>query len=315
MKMNRWRLSLLAGIILTLNLHSLFGATFFAAGRGTTNNGTVWVYDGKEWKIHSVIDECSEIFCLLVDSKGDLWAGGNYYGYGTVWRYRNGRWGKFRLNQGTAVYTLTEDNSGNIVAGGAGEKNIWTYNGNKWDEGVWLEGCRQVFCVVAGKGKELWAGGEGKYNLWHFDGEKWTKGRLMDAEDVFNFYKDKDGTIWAGGRGGRVLWWCKDGEWSKGIIFMDATELSAFTQDNKGTLYACGAGRSKVWVHKQALEWEGVDLPNCIALYSIASDDIVVAGGWNTSRRGGVWVYRNGSWDKGTDLPECYVIRSVVVKK
>jgi hypothetical protein len=323
---NKVRIGYLKKIVLflftagTFSLSSVvgFSETFYAAGRGTVKNGTIWKYTNNAWSVHSEIPDCSELFCLAVDKNGNLVAGGNYFGYAVVWTHNGITWdaGK-KLTECRGLYAVTVDKNGNIWAGGPGKKNIWKYDGVKWDEGTKLEDCTGIYAIITDKAGNVWAGGEGKKQIWNFNGKEWDKGtKLSDCTDVFSLTIDQDGIVWAGGRGGKVLWWFKDNQWMPGTILLDSTEISAFSLTENGKLYSVGAGRNKVWQKNTEIDWAGENLNECIAVYSASSfKNKILTGGWNLQRKGRVWIKDNDKWDNGTDIENCYVIRSIVSGK
>lgn len=318
------RIFILVSCFLFLASLTFAAETFYAAGRGTKDKGAIWKYKNGRWIVHSVIPDCSEIFVLAMDKNGNLLAGGNHFGYGTVWQYTEKGWDKgAQLSECHGLYALAVDQKGDIWAGGAGTKNIWRYDGTKWDSGVELNGCSGVYSLALDSSEGIWAGGEGKSQIWKYNGKEWDSGvKLSDCTDVFVLTSDVNAkTVWAGGRGGKVLWWYNKDKWFSGIILLDCTEISDFTIDAQGGLCAAGAGRNKYWIKQKKVQqetgekedWVGLDLDECIAVYAIASGKkMLVAGGWNSQRRGRVWVKKDQTWGKGADLKDCYVIRSLL---
>jgi len=288
---------------------------FYAAGRGTKNNGTVWKYKDGKWMVYSVIPNCSELFALAVDKEGNLWAGGSHFDYGVVWRYANNKWSNsMRLPGAHAVYALKVDKNGALLAGGAGSKNIWRYNGRQWDSGVKLKDCRVIYSIVGASKNVLWAGGEGKRQLWKYNGKQWDSGiKLNGCKDVFALCEDTQGTIWAGGEGDNAIWkYFYQKNRFYGIILLDSTEVSAFAIDRHNFLCAAGAGRNKIWVKQEKDNWATANLEDCIAVYAIsAGKNVIAAGGWNLKRRGRMWIRKNNVWSKGSDLKDCYVVRAL----
>lgn len=319
-------MSFLASLLIS-NL-CLAAETFYTAGRGTEEKGAIWKYRNGIWSVHSKIKDCSEIFCIKTDKKGKLWAAGNYFDYGTVWHFNGKKWDTgTRMKDSRGLYSLAVTDDGKVWTGGTGEKNVWHYNGNKWSDGVKLSDCTLVYSIAVDDKGHVYAGGEGKKNVWYYNGTDWDDGiKLRDCSEIFALFIDKNGAVWAGGRGGKAIWCLpalntnpknKVGlvkKWSPGMILLDCSEISGFTEDSKDILYAVGAGKNKIWEKDSEDNWKGINLENCIALYSaVSGKNKIFTAGWNTNRKGCVWIKSDSEWDKGKEITDCYVLRTLAV--
>ena len=296
------------------------GDPVYAAGRINAQDKDVFVFDGKSWNEVLDIPKCHEIYALVKDNDSNLWAAGNYFGKGKVWKYNGKSWDEGTiLNGSLVVYALCKDKDGNLWAAGAGKNKVWKYNGESWDEGQDIEDCAAVYALTFDKDGNLWAAGAklNVSNVWKYNGNSWIGGGLlMGSENIYALGLDKDGNLWAAGKSktDRKLWKFNynRNRWDKGTILDGCEVIYALHTDKDGNLWAAGAGKNKVWKYNGESWDEGEDFESCTAIYCLTEDinGNLYAGGWSDKLTAKVWTYDGLSWDKGKGLSG-FVIRAL----
>ena len=176
-------------------------------------NGDIWLatwegiirYNGKSFTNFTNKENLRRhhVFCLLEDSRGNLWFG--TIGAG-VYRYDGKTFTNFTTNDGLAndrVGCIYEDRIGNIWIGT--ERGISCFNGSmfqyfKTDEGV---NNNDVNSIVEDESGKLWIGTRGAAFI--YDGKEFTKITNRNGDAFYNIrsiIKDKNGDMWLGGNGG-----------------------------------------------------------------------------------------------------------------
>ena len=86
----------------------------------------VFVNSGEGFNVILDIPDAHEIYALKKDDKNNLYAAGNYFGKGKVWKYDGSAWSKgIVLDKSLVAYALTKDADGNMWVAGAGKNKIW----------------------------------------------------------------------------------------------------------------------------------------------------------------------------------------------
>ncbi len=293
----------------------------YAGGRINADDKDIYVYKGKAWDEILDIPYCHEIYALAKDTQDNLWAAGNYYGEGKVWKYDGKTWDDGEILENTLViYDLYVDNQGNLWAAGAGGSKIWMYNGKEWKRFKDVSDATAIYALHKDKQGNIWAAGAplNVANIWKYDGTNWTEGgQLLGSESIYCLSLDSQGNLYAAGtsKTDRNLWQYdyEKKRWNKGIDLLDCEAIYALYRDSQGNLWAAGAGGSKIWKY-DGKEWNELGgLKDCIAIYSLTEDKAgnIYAGGWSLEREASIWKYNGSSgWMKEKDL-EGFVIRAM----
>jgi hypothetical protein len=293
----------------------------YAAGRIAAADRGIYVYQGERWEETFALPSAHEIYALTKDSQGNLWAAGNYFGNGKVWKYDGRTWNEGEALEGALVlYDLYQDSQGNLWAGGAGGSKVWKYDGESWNEFATVDEAAGIYALCEDAQGNLWAGGFplNVANVWKYDGNRWIDaGQPLGSSDIYSMIKDSQGNLWAGGtsKTDRKIWQYdyERRNWSRGFDLPDCEALYALYQDSQGNLWAAGAGGSKVWKYDGESWNEVVGVKDCIAIYSLAEDreGNIYAGGWSQAREASIWKHSELSgWTKEEGI-EGFVIRAM----
>jgi streptogramin lyase len=291
----------------------------YAAGRINVEDKDIFVNAGEGFNAILDIPQAHEIYALKKDENNNLYAAGNYFGRGKVWKYDGSQWDEgIILDNSLVAYALTKDAEGNIWAAGAGEDKIWKVDGKK-AIGENIEGASGIYAVCFDNQGRLWAAGADLNitNIWVKSDGNWIPGGdLIGSETIHALAVDKSGVVWAGGKSktNRKLWSYDEhqNKWDKGVVLDGCEAVYALLVDSEGNLWVAGAGKNKVWRYN-GQAWDlAVNFDNCTAVYSLTQDidGNIWAGGWSGARTAKVWKFNGSSWDTGTEL-KGFVIRAI----
>ena len=291
----------------------------YAAGRINVGDQDVFVNSGEGFNVIQDIPEAHEIYALKKDDNNNLYAAGNYFGRGRVWKSDGKAWSKgITLDKSLVAYCLAKDAQGEIWTAGAGENKVWKIN-DGMAEGENIPGASGIYALCFDNQDRLWAAGAdlNVTNIWvRADGVWVAGGSLMGSESIHALTVDKSGTVWAGGKGktNRKLWSYNEhkNKWGKGVVLEGCEAVYALLIDEAGNLWVAGAGENKIWRYN-GQEWDlAAGFHDCTAIYSLTQDidGNIYAGGWSLARTAKVWKYNGSNWDEGVEL-KGFVIRAI----
>jgi beta-glucuronidase len=291
----------------------------YAAGRINAADKDVFVNSGKGFNQIQDIPLAHEIYGLKKDNDNNLYATGNYFGQGKVWKFGGESWNEgLILDDSLVGYALTRDAEGNLWAAGAGRKKIWKIeDGSAIGENI--EGASAIYAICFDNQARLWAAGA-NLNITNIfvrqDGQWRPGGDLLGSQTIHALAVDRRGVLWAGGKSqtNRKLWSYDEhkDKWDKGILLDGAEAVYALLVDAEGNLWAAGAGSNKVWRYNGKAWDAAYDFEDCTAIYCLTQDieGNIYAGGWSGGRSAKIWKFNGSTWDKGTSL-KGFVIRAI----
>ncbi|KWT87416.1 hypothetical protein [Candidatus Magnetominusculus xianensis] len=143
-------------------LTSSQGYLYIAGVNSATNYVKVMVYTSSGWVDTGLpADAATDIWLMINDGNGTIYAGGITNYRAAVWKYNNGAWSSTGPIDGNRIFALTLDNSGVLYAGGVDSQ----FKGQVWGflNGTWintnLTGSSYVNAMVTGPNNTIYAVG------------------------------------------------------------------------------------------------------------------------------------------------------------
>ncbi|MBF0319046.1 MAG: hypothetical protein HQL01_04495 [Nitrospirae bacterium] len=148
-------------------LTSSQGNLYIAGVSTATNYVKVMAYTSSGWVDTGLpADAATDVWLMINDGNGTIYAGGVTNYRAAVWKYQNGIWTSTGPIDGNRIFALTLDKNGILYAGGTDSRfrgQVWGYLNGAWIN-TGLNGSSAVLAMATGTDNTIYAVGKDTQN-------------------------------------------------------------------------------------------------------------------------------------------------------